>query len=225
MMGALGVPQLQGGELYFGSDKADQSITDAVVAKAGGVATLFAKREENFVSVASTVKKEDDTIAVGTTLDAKGPAYPKLSVGEPYYGEATVFGKAYDAGYEPLKDTKPAEGMTVYDPAVGSGGFLIQAHQYVEEQGQNAEDMFLYGQESNGTTWASIEQEHGTDSAGTREQINARAEAKALAAVFRFREGLQNFASSFAAARARALPSKTRGERRDIWRTNAKGGG
>ena len=44
--------------------------------------------------------------------------------------------------------------MTVYDPAVGSGGFLIQAHQYVEEQGQNAEDMFLYGQESNGTTWA-----------------------------------------------------------------------
>jgi type I restriction enzyme M protein len=50
--------------------------------------------------------------------------------------------------------TKPAEGMTVYDPAVGSGGFLIQAHQYVEEQGQNAEDMFLYGQESNGTTWA-----------------------------------------------------------------------
>lgn len=50
--------------------------------------------------------------------------------------------------------TKPAQGMTVYDPAVGSGGFIIQAHQYVEEQGQNAEDMFLYGQESNGTTWA-----------------------------------------------------------------------
>jgi type I restriction enzyme M protein len=50
--------------------------------------------------------------------------------------------------------TKPAAGMTVYDPAVGSGGFIIQAHQYVEEQGQNAEDMFLYGQESNGTTWA-----------------------------------------------------------------------
>ena len=50
--------------------------------------------------------------------------------------------------------TKPEEGNHVYDPAVGSGGFIIQAHQYVEEQGQNANDMFLYGQESNGTTWA-----------------------------------------------------------------------
>jgi hypothetical protein len=33
---------------------------------------------------------------------------------------------------------------------------------------------------------ASIEQEHGTDREGTREQVDARAEAKALAAVFDF---------------------------------------
>ncbi len=29
--------------------------------------------------------------------------------------------------------TKPQAGNTVYDPTAGSGGFLIQAHQYVEE--------------------------------------------------------------------------------------------
>lgn len=108
MMETLGAAQLQGSDLYFGSDKADHSITDAVVAKDGGAATLFAKSGENFVSVASTVRKEDGTIAVGTTLDVKSPAYPKLSAGEPYYGEATVFGKAYDAGYEPLKDASGA---------------------------------------------------------------------------------------------------------------------
>ncbi len=45
-------------------------------------------------------------------------------------------------------------GNTVYDPTVGSGGFLIQAHQYVEEQGQNADDLALYGQDSNGTVWS-----------------------------------------------------------------------
>lgn len=50
--------------------------------------------------------------------------------------------------------TEPEAGNTIYDPTVGSGGFLIQAHQYVEEQGQNANDLALYGQDSNGTVWS-----------------------------------------------------------------------
>jgi type I restriction enzyme M protein len=49
---------------------------------------------------------------------------------------------------------KPRAGMEIYDPTVGSGGFLIQSHQYVEEQGENANDLFLYGQDSNGTVWS-----------------------------------------------------------------------
>ncbi|WP_095188476.1 type I restriction-modification system subunit M [Pseudomonas sp. Irchel 3E19] len=50
--------------------------------------------------------------------------------------------------------TKPEAGNTVYDPTAGSGGFLIQAHQYVEEQGQDPNDLALYGQDSNGTVWS-----------------------------------------------------------------------
>jgi len=50
--------------------------------------------------------------------------------------------------------TQPEAGNTIYDPTVGSGGFLIQAHQYVEEQGENADDLALYGQDSNGTVWS-----------------------------------------------------------------------
>jgi type I restriction enzyme M protein len=49
---------------------------------------------------------------------------------------------------------KPRAGNTVYDPTVGSGGFLIQSHQYVEEQGQDPNDLALYGQDSNGTVWS-----------------------------------------------------------------------
>jgi type I restriction enzyme M protein len=49
---------------------------------------------------------------------------------------------------------KPEAGHTVYDPTVGSGGFLIQAHQYVEEQGQDPNDLWLNGQDSNGTVWS-----------------------------------------------------------------------
>ncbi len=37
---------------------------------------------------------------------------------------------------------------------MGAGGFLIQSHQYVEEQGQDPNDLFLYGQDSNGTVWS-----------------------------------------------------------------------
>ncbi len=50
--------------------------------------------------------------------------------------------------------TQPEAGNRIYDPAVGSGGFLIQAHQYVEEHGQDPDDLALYGQDSNGTVWS-----------------------------------------------------------------------
>jgi len=49
---------------------------------------------------------------------------------------------------------KPKAGMSIYDPTVGSGGMLIQAHQYIEEQGQNADDLELFGQESDPTVVA-----------------------------------------------------------------------
>jgi type I restriction enzyme M protein len=48
----------------------------------------------------------------------------------------------------------PRAGNEIYDPTVGSGGFLIQSHQYVEEQGENPNDLALYGQDSNGTVWS-----------------------------------------------------------------------
>ena len=49
---------------------------------------------------------------------------------------------------------KPHAGQEVYDPTVGSGGFLIQSHQYVEENGEDPNDLALFGQDSNGTVWS-----------------------------------------------------------------------
>ena len=48
----------------------------------------------------------------------------------------------------------PKEGMSIYDPTVGSGGMLIQAKDFVQENGGNPRDLSLYGQEDSGTTWA-----------------------------------------------------------------------
>lgn len=49
---------------------------------------------------------------------------------------------------------KPQAGMFVYDPTDGSGGMLIQSKQYLEETGQDARNIALYGQDNNGTVWA-----------------------------------------------------------------------
>lgn len=48
----------------------------------------------------------------------------------------------------------PEEGMSVYDPTVGSGGMLIQMRDYLREKGGDADEIALYGQEKMGTTWS-----------------------------------------------------------------------
>ena len=51
-----------------------------------------------------------------------------------------------------IVDPKP--GDSVYDPAAGSGGMLIESHRYVREKyGEDVKRLFLYGQEQNQTTY------------------------------------------------------------------------
>jgi cache 3/cache 2 fusion protein len=104
----LGAPKVQGSDLYFGNTKASNDLVKAEKKEHGGAATLFVKSGDQYVRAATTVKKEDGTNAVGTALDANSPAIAKLNSGEAYYGEATVFGKTFDAGYEPIKDASGA---------------------------------------------------------------------------------------------------------------------
>ena len=49
---------------------------------------------------------------------------------------------------------KPTAGMKIYDPTAGSGGMLIQTRNYLIGQGENAQNLSLYGQEMNLNTWA-----------------------------------------------------------------------
>jgi type I restriction enzyme M protein len=50
--------------------------------------------------------------------------------------------------------TKPEAGNTIYDPTVGSGGFLIQSAPIRRGTGPGPERPRLYGQDSNGTVWS-----------------------------------------------------------------------
>ncbi|MBI2448437.1 SAM-dependent DNA methyltransferase [Candidatus Microgenomates bacterium] len=41
----------------------------------------------------------------------------------------------------------------VYDPCCGSGGMFVQSEKFIQEHGGNTDDIAIYGQESNPTTW------------------------------------------------------------------------
>ena len=68
---------------------------------------------------------------------------------------------------------KPTEKHHIYDPCCGSGGMLIQAKEFIDEQGQDGRKAELYGQETNGTVWSIAKMNmllHGIPSADLRNE-------------------------------------------------------
>lgn len=93
--------------IYFGGTKMNNNfdLVDDVVKKAGGTATVFVKSGNDYVRVATNVRKEDGSRAVGTILDPNGKVIVNIRNNETFYGEATILGKAYITGYEPIRDS------------------------------------------------------------------------------------------------------------------------
>ncbi len=88
--------------------------------------------------------------------DILGAAYEYL-IGEFAYSAGKKGGEFYTPRAVVqlmVRLVKPEAGMKVYDPCVGSGGMLIQSRQYVEENGEDVQELQLYGQDNNGGAWA-----------------------------------------------------------------------
>jgi hypothetical protein len=112
----LGPPRIEGTDpvagkvvpaIYFGSTEMNNNfdLVDDVVRQAQGTATIFVKSGDEFVRVATNVKKDDGSRAIGTILDPKGKAIQSIRKGEAFYGEVDILGKPYIAGYEPIWDS------------------------------------------------------------------------------------------------------------------------
>ncbi|ONB48706.1 chemotaxis protein [Burkholderia pseudomallei] len=86
----------------------DDAIPDQFLQKSGAIATIFARRGDDFVRVTTSLKKQDGSRAIGTLLDRKGPAYAPLVAGRTYTGLATLFGKRYITQYKPIADASGA---------------------------------------------------------------------------------------------------------------------
>jgi Cache 3/Cache 2 fusion domain len=92
--------------LFFGATKMNNNFTfvDEVVKEVGGTATVFVKSGADYVRVATNVMKDDGSRAIGTILDPKGKVIEFINKNEAFYGEATILGKPYLTGYEPMHD-------------------------------------------------------------------------------------------------------------------------
>lgn len=77
---------------------------DAFQRNTGGVATLFARRGDDFERISTSVRKADGERAVGTKLARGGAAYAQTLAGRRYVGRAVLFGKPYMTVYEPVRD-------------------------------------------------------------------------------------------------------------------------
>ena len=111
----LGQPKIEGTDtvsgkqvpaIYFGYTKINNNfdLVDDVVKQAGGTATIFVKSGDEYVRIATNVKKDDGSRAIGTILDPKGKAITSIKNNEAFYGEVEILGKPYITGYEPIRD-------------------------------------------------------------------------------------------------------------------------
>ena len=100
---AMGSPSVKGEEavadktvpaIYFGETKMNNNfdLVDEVQKEKGATATIFVKSGNDFVRVATNVKKDDGSRAIGTVLDPKGKAIAAISKGESFFGEVPILG-------------------------------------------------------------------------------------------------------------------------------------
>jgi hypothetical protein len=92
--------------VFFGATKMNNnfSLVDGIVKQVGGTATIFVKSGADYVRVATNIKRDDGSRAIGTILDPKGKVIEFINRNEAFYGEATILGKQYLTGYEPMQD-------------------------------------------------------------------------------------------------------------------------
>ncbi len=82
----------------------DYGSVDKFANETGGIATVFAKKGDDFIRITTSVKNDKGERQQGTLLERDSPAYAKVRAGQPYVGRTVVNGKPYMGYYLPTKD-------------------------------------------------------------------------------------------------------------------------
>lgn len=99
----LTVPLLKGGETELHENN---TLSDDFLSRTGAISTLFVRSGNDFIRVATSLRKENGDRAIGTVLDTTSPAFAAVTKGEVYRGLALLFGKRYITQYQPVKMRK-----------------------------------------------------------------------------------------------------------------------
>lgn len=97
------VPNLNIGDIEI---KNYSELVDNVSSVVGGTATLFVKSGDDFVRVATNVKKEDGSRAIGTKLNPTGKVISTLKNRQEFHGVVDILGEPYITRYDPMFDAQ-----------------------------------------------------------------------------------------------------------------------
>jgi hypothetical protein len=111
----IGAPSIQGTDtvagktvpaIYFGDRKINNNydVVDAVRKAHNATATVFVKDGDEFVRVSTNVLTPEGKRGIGTQL-ARNAAYEAVSKGQMFCGPIDVLGTAFDACYNPIRDS------------------------------------------------------------------------------------------------------------------------
>jgi len=102
----VSVAGIQAPVLALGSAALNNDFTevDEFQRLTAGVATIFVRDGDDFIRVSTSVTKPDGSRAIGTLLDHKSPAYPRVLGGESYVGRTLLFERFYMTQYTPVRD-------------------------------------------------------------------------------------------------------------------------
>lgn len=77
-------------------------VIDMISKDLNVVATIFVKQGNDFKRITTSITNEQGQRAVGTMLGTDSSAYPDVSRGRTYTGNAKILGKDYLTGYQPI---------------------------------------------------------------------------------------------------------------------------
>ncbi|VAL23126.1 methyl-accepting chemotaxis sensory transducer [Enterobacter hormaechei] len=182
----LTVPLLKGGETELHENN---TLSDDFLSRTGAISTLFVRSGNDFIRVATSLRKENGDRAIGTVLDTTSPAFAAVTKGEVYRGLALLFGKRYITQYQPVKN---AEGQVIGIIFVGvdithswnvmrekilnrrlgeSGHFFVLDRSSGKTRGQY---LFHTSEEGKLPNWdTATQQQLLSDKAGTLERVSA----------------------------------------------------
>lgn len=81
----------------------DLTVVDKFSSLTGSVATVFARDDDDFVRVSTSLRNQNGDRVLGTYLGKTHPGYDKLMSGQAYIGSARLFGENYLTRYDPVR--------------------------------------------------------------------------------------------------------------------------